>query len=70
MKQKLIIKTILSCLLGAILWCGIDYVICLIKKESFTDTFLTTKNLIELLVCSVAAGFAYYSGGKKKNNIQ
>ena len=70
MKNKLLVKTIFSCLLGAILWCIIDYIICLIKNESFADTFLTTKNLIELVICSVAAGFAYYSSQKKKNGIQ
>ncbi len=70
MKNKLLVKTILSCLLGAILWCFADYIICLIKKESFADTFFTTKNLIELLVCSVAAGFAYYTSQNKKNNVK
>jgi hypothetical protein len=67
MKNKLLLKTILSCLLGAILWCGLDYIICLIKKQSFVDTFFTTRNLIELVICSVVAGLAYYSSQKKKN---
>ena len=70
MKNKLLVKTILSCLLGAILWCAIDYIICLIKSESFTDTFFTSKNIIELVVCMVAAGFAYYTSQKKKNDSQ
>ena len=35
MKNKLIVKTILGCLLGAIIWCALDYIIYLIKKESF-----------------------------------
>ena len=68
MDKKLLVKTILSCLLGAVLWCGIDFVICLIKDKSFVDTFFTAQNLIELVVCSVAAGIAYYSAQKKKNN--
>ena len=70
MNNKLLVKTILSCLLGAILWCAADYIICLIKKQSFVDTFFATKNLIELVVCSVAAGVAYYSSQKKKNSIK
>ena len=70
MKNKLLVKTIFSCFLGAILWCAIYFIICLIKKQSFVDTFLTVKNLIELVVCIVAAGFAYYSSQKKKNNIK
>ena len=65
MKNKLLVKTIFSCLLGAILWCAIYYIICLIKKQSFVDTFFTTKNLIELVVCLVAAGVAYYRSQKK-----
>ncbi|MBQ3475783.1 MAG: hypothetical protein IJH20_06420 [Bacilli bacterium] len=67
MKNKLIVKTILSCLLGAIIWCVLDYIICLVKKESFVDTFFSTKNLIELVICMIAAGIAYYSAQKKKN---
>lgn len=70
MNNKLIVKTIFSCLLGTVLWCAIDYIICLIKHQSFVDTFFTAKNLIELVVCSVVAGFAYYSSQKKKNNIK
>lgn len=66
MKNKLLVKTIISCLLGAVLWCATDFIICLIKKESFADTFFTSKNIIELVVCSVVAGFAYYSSQKKK----
>ena len=65
MKNKLLVKTIFSCLLGAILWCAIYYIISLIKKQSFVDTFFTTKNLIELVVCSVAASVAYYRSQKK-----
>lgn len=45
----------------------IDFIICQIKDKSFTDTFFTAKNLIELAVCSVAAGVAYYTAQKKKN---
>lgn len=67
MKNKLIVKTILSCLLGAIIWCVLDYIICLIKKESFVDTFFSPKNLIELVICMFATGIAYYSAQKKKN---
>ena len=70
MNNKLLIKTILSCLLGAVLWCVLDYVICLIKNQSFVDTFFTAKNLIELLVCSFVAGFTYYGSQKKKNNTK
>ncbi|MBR1417090.1 MAG: hypothetical protein IJ572_04660 [Bacilli bacterium] len=68
MKNKLIVKTIASCLLGAILWCAVDYIICLIKNQSFVDTFFSTRNLIELVICSIAAGIAYYSSQKKKNS--
>ena len=68
MNKKLLVKTILSCILGAVLWCGIDFVICQIKDKSFADTFFTAQNIIELVVCSVAAGFAYYSAQKKKNS--
>ena len=67
MKNKLIVKTIFSCILGLILWCVIDYIICLIKKQSFVDTFFTTKNIVELVICSAAAGLAYYSSQKKNN---
>ena len=67
MDKKLLVKTILSCLLGAVLWCGIDFVICQIKDNSFTETFFTAQNLIELAVCSLAAGIAYYSAQKKKS---
>jgi len=70
MDKKLLTKTILSCLLGAVLWCGIDFVICQIKDRSFADTFFTAENLIELVVCSIAAGVAYYSAQKKKSNIK
>jgi len=48
------------------LWCGIDFAICQIKDKSFIDTFFTTRNLIELALCSVAAGAAYYSAQSKK----
>ena len=68
MKNKLLVKTIISCILGALLWCVVDFVICQIKGQSFVDVFLTSKNLLELLVCSIAAGFAYYSSQKKKSN--
>ena len=67
MKNKLIVKTILSCLLGAIIWCVLDYIIYLIKKESFVDISFSTKNLIELVICMIAAGIVYYSAQKKKN---
>lgn len=66
MKNKLLVKTIISCVLGAVLWCAVDFIICLIKKESFVDTFFTFKNIIELVICSVASGIAYYSSQKKK----
>jgi len=68
MKNKLLVKTIFSCALGAIIWCIVDYIVCLIKKQSFIDTFFTAKNLIVLVICLVASGFAYYSSQKKKNN--
>ena len=66
MKNKLLVKTIFSCVLGVIIWCAVDFIICLIKKESFVDTFFSTKNLIELVVFSVVAGVAYYNSQKKK----
>ena len=34
------------------------------------DTFFTARNLIELIVCSIAAGIAYYSAQKKKNDTK
>lgn len=67
MKNNLILKTIISCLLGILLWCGIYYVICLIKDESYVETFFTARNLIELAICSVCAGLAYYTSQKKMN---
>ncbi len=70
MDKKLLVKTIISCLLGAVLWCGIDFIICQIKDKSFVDTFFTAQNLIEISVCSIAAGIAYYSSQKKKKDIK
>ena len=66
MKKDLLVKTIVSGLAGALLWCGISFIICQVKKESFADTFLTSANLIEMAVCSIAAGCAYYTAQKKK----
>ena len=66
MNNKLLLKTILSCLAGALIWTGIDFVRCLIQKISFADTFLTASNLIEMAVCMVAAGVAYYFSRKNK----
>lgn len=68
MKKDLLIKTIISCIVGAVLWCGIDFIICAIKQISFTDTFFTPKNLIELVVTSAIAGFVYYNSQKKKQD--
>lgn len=69
MDKKLLGKTVLSCFFGAVLWCGIDYVICLVKDKSFADTFFTFQNLSELALCSIASGVAYYFAQKKKKNI-
>lgn len=70
MKNNLLVKTIISCVLGALIWCAIYYIICLVREQSFVDTFFDTKNLIELVVCMIAAGIAYYSSQKKKNGIK
>lgn len=67
MDKKILTKTIISCVIGAILWCLVDLIICAVRKESFVDTFLTPYNLFEVVLASVAAGFAYYSAQKKKN---
>lgn len=70
MKNRLIIKTIFSCILGAILGCIVEYIICLIKNQSFVDTFFTYEKLGVIVICSVVAGFSYYSSQKNKNNIE
>ena len=69
MKKDLLLKTVASCLLGAAAWCVIDFVICTVKKVSFTETFFTVTNLIEMAVCIVAAGVAYYTAQKKKQGL-
>ena len=68
MDKKLLIKTFISCVLGAVLWCIIDFVICLVKKESFVDTFFTPYNIVELVIMITISGYVYYSTQKKKNN--
>ena len=66
MKNNLLVKTILSCLLGAALWTGVTYITCLIKDKSFVDTFCTTGHIIEVVVVMTVAGIVYYVAEKKR----
>ena len=67
MKNNLLLKTIVSCIVGVALWCGIDFVICACKKTSFVDTFCTVENIVEIICVMTVAGYFYYVSQKKKN---
>ena len=66
MKNNLLVKTILSCLLGAVLWAGITYISCLINDKSFVDKFFSPGHIIEVVVVMTVAGIVYYIEEKKK----
>ena len=68
MDNKLLVKTIISCVVGAILWCVIDLIICTVRNTNFVDTFFSPENLAELIIIMTLAGFSYYNAQKKKKN--
>ena len=67
MDKKTLTKTIISCLIGAVLWCAADFIYCSIEKKSFTETFFTVSNILEMIVAMGASGYVYYSVHKKNN---
>ena len=66
MKNNLLVKTILSCLLGVVVWAVIDFVICMVKDESFVNTFFSVTNIAEVIIIMTCAGIGYYIGHKNK----
>ena len=66
MKNNLLVKTILSCLLGVVVWAAIDFIMCMVNDESFVDTFFSITNIVEVIVIMICAGIGYYIGHKNK----
>ena len=70
MDKKLLIKTIISCLIGAVVWAVILFIICQIKDRDFKDQYFSLYNIFETAVCMAGAGISYYTAQKKKQNKQ
>lgn len=68
MNKKLITKVLLNSFFGIVIWAIIDFVICLIKKQSFVDTFFTVQNIIEIIAIYTGCSLGYYWSQSKKNN--
>ena len=66
MNKELLTKTILSCILGGVIWCAVDFIIGMINNVSFVDTFCTTRNIIELVVVMGEKAMGAYLAGVKK----
>ena len=66
MNKELLTKTILSCILGGVIWCAVDFIISMINNISFVDTFCTTRNIIELVVVMGLSGIVYYNTNKNR----
>ena len=66
MNKKLLMETIISCIVGVVLWGIIDLIICAMRNTNFVDTFFSPENLVELVIVMCISGFAYYSAKKNK----
>lgn len=66
MDNKLLVKTIVSCVVGTVLWCIIDLIMCAVKNENFVDTFFSPTNIAEVVTIMTLAGISYYVAQSKK----
>ena len=66
MNKKLLMETIISCIVGVVLWGIIDLIICAMRNTNFVDTFFSPGNLVELVIVMCISGFACYHAKKNK----